>query len=451
MAEPSTPPVAKDALGYFRAKKLRPAFDYRDVWRDEHVAALTVAKVTQADVLGSISDSLDKALADGQSFDTWRKQIRPELEKAGWWGKRDVVDEATGEIRTTEIGAPSRLRKIYETNMRMARATGQWERMQRNKRVLPYVLRELGPSAEHRPEHVAWHGVLLPIDDPWVQSHPCPCGWGCKCGWRQVGRVEYQRLVRDGVPGPAVQQVNPETGLPTGHVTRERVAAKTVAPPIELRPWKNKRTGQTEMVPKGVDPGFDFNPGAVYRVDQQARQVARKLPALPADIGAEVWQLTEDRVLPVLRRDFERSLGLSGSPPMADTVGADSPALTIGAVDPALVRKLGELGAAPASAEIAVERTVAAAARSGTDALSADELRAVPLALMQPERVLLDRETGRLIYLFAAEDAGQVLAVDVELVTELPKSALNLVRSARRARAADFSSLARFVVLRRAD
>lgn len=451
MPAPATPAVPSEALDYFRAKQLKPAFDYRDVWRDEHVAAFTVAKVTQADVLASIQGSLQTALSQGQSFETWRKQIRPELEKSGWWGKRDVIDEATGEIRTTEIGAPSRLRKIYETNMRTARATGQWERMQRNKRVLPYVLRELGPSAEHRPEHVAWHGMLLPIDDPWVQSHPCPCGFGCKCGWRQVGRVEYQRLVNDGVPGPGVQQINPQTGLPTGHVTRERIPVQTVAPPTELRPWKNRRTGQTEMVPKGVDPGFDFNPGAVYRVDQQARQFARKLPALPADIGAEAWQLTQDRVLPVLRRDFERSLGLSGSPPPAGAVGGDSPTLTIGAVDPGLVRRLGELGAAPASAEIAIERTVATAARAGADALSADELRAIPLALSQPDRILLDRETGRLVYLFAAEDAGQVLAVDVELATELPKSALNIARSARRARPADFTSQARFEVLRSAD
>ncbi len=257
------PPVPKEALAFFRAKKLRIGFDYRDVWREEHATQFTVAKIVEANILKAIRDSLTTALEQGETFEQWRTKIRPELEKSGWWGKREVVDKSTGEVGVTELGEPRRLRTVFDTNMRTARAAGQWERIQRTKRVLPFLLYSLGPSIEHRPEHVAWHGVLLPADDPWWQSHFAPNGYGCKCNIRQVGRAEYQRLVRDGVNLPGRQELDPDTGLKTGRRERTRALVQTEAPPIDLVPWENRGTGRTENVPRGIDPGFDTNPGAV--------------------------------------------------------------------------------------------------------------------------------------------------------------------------------------------
>ncbi|MHB1350107.1 MAG: hypothetical protein ACYCYR_09565 [Desulfobulbaceae bacterium] len=37
---------------------------------------------------------------------------------------------------------------------------------------------------------------------------------------------------------------------------------RTTAPPAEYYEWTNKKTGEMHMVPKGIDPGFDYNPGA---------------------------------------------------------------------------------------------------------------------------------------------------------------------------------------------
>lgn len=46
--------VPKEALAWFKAKKLKPGFDYRDVWLEEHSAAFTVAKMTQLDLLSDV-------------------------------------------------------------------------------------------------------------------------------------------------------------------------------------------------------------------------------------------------------------------------------------------------------------------------------------------------------------------------------------------------------------
>ena len=97
---------------------------------------------------------------------------------------KEVVPLVTGE----------RLLAIYGTQLRVARRTGQRERILRTKRSHPYLLYTLGPSANHHPDHVAWEGTLLPVDDPWWDDHFPPTRWCCRCNVRQVSRREAERM-----------------------------------------------------------------------------------------------------------------------------------------------------------------------------------------------------------------------------------------------------------------
>ena len=225
-------PVPREALDYFRSKDLRPGFDHRDVWRQEHVSGFTAAKAMQLDVLDDLRDAAESALTEGRTYRQFAAGISGTLERKGWWGRKEAIDPVTGEVREVELGTPRRLKTIYRANLRTARAAGQWERIQRTKATHPYLLYELGPSEEHRPEHEAWAGTLLRADDPWWRTHFPPNGWGCKCRVRQVSRREAERL---------------------GGVT-----ARPASPTME---WTNKRTGETMRVPRGIDPGWDTNPG----------------------------------------------------------------------------------------------------------------------------------------------------------------------------------------------
>ncbi|CAA0097652.1 Uncharacterised protein [BD1-7 clade bacterium] len=230
---PATPPA--DALTYWRNKQLQPSFDYRDVWREEHHAAFTVAKLMQMDILEVVQNHLDEALAEGRTFQQFKNDLTPLLQKLGWWGKQEMTDPLTGEVVDAQLGSPRRLKTIYQVNMRTSRAAGQWQRIQRTKQSHPYLLYSLGPSREHRDEHQRWAGVLLPADDPWWQTHFPPNGYGCKCRVRQISQGEYEKLTA------------------TGRYLTE-------APVIELKNWVNKRSGESEKVPKGIDPGFDISP-----------------------------------------------------------------------------------------------------------------------------------------------------------------------------------------------
>ena len=171
-------PVPEDALEFFRAKRLRPSFDFRDVAAEEHAIEFTVAKSVGFDILADVRGALDKHLADGGTLRTFSKQLTPILQEKGWWGREEVEDPRTGKPVLAQLGSPRRLRTIFEANMRSARAAGQWARAQRTKGTHPYLLYGRSPSREPRQEHRAWEGTLLPVDDPWWDTHFPPNGWG---------------------------------------------------------------------------------------------------------------------------------------------------------------------------------------------------------------------------------------------------------------------------------
>ena len=275
------PEPPKEALSFFRAKGLKPGFDHRDVWQQEHATAFTVAKAMKMDVLETIRDELDRSLAEGVTFEQFKKDITPTLQKQGWWGESEEVDPVTGEKKAVQLGSNRRLKTIYETNMRQARAAGQWQRAQRTKKRRPYLLYELGPSSEHREQHHAWHGICLHIDDPWWQTHMPMNGWGCKCRVRQVSKREYDRLASQG-------------------------KISTESPAIETQEWKNKRTGEIEQIPKGIDPGFNMNPGAVARTDHAAQVLGTKLKTTRADIGAAAMQNSTDFIRQGMVNNYQR-------------------------------------------------------------------------------------------------------------------------------------------------
>ena len=296
-------PVPEEALRFLRSKRLRPSFSHLDVSSLEHAYAFTVAKSTGFDILGDVKRVLDEHLDGGGTLRTFSKELTPILEEKGWWGAGEVTDPRTGERVTAQLGSPRRLKTIFRSNMRSARAAGQWERIQRTKRSHPYLLYSLGPSREHREEHVRWAGTLLPADDPWWADHFPPNGWGCNCRVRQVSRAEYERLRgRDGIRA-------------------ERPRRDPVS-------WTNPRTGQAVEVDRGLDPSWASNPG----LDREwilAEHAIGKLEALPEGLGREaVRQFVES---PLLERHLSGKR--SGDPPKGD--------LPVGWLDPESREALG--------------------------------------------------------------------------------------------------------------
>jgi uncharacterized protein with gpF-like domain len=216
-AEPGKVPAA--VRRYLREKDLKPTWDWDEVWQEEHAHAFTVAKAMGKDVLAALRSAVDAAIEGGLPFAEFKKRVRDTLAELGWWGVKNKKNPRTGEVERVELGTPRRLKTIYVTNARVARAVGQWQRIQATKDLRPYLLYELGPSQKHRAEHEAWAGTLLKVDDAaWGKMMP-PNGWGCKCRVRQLSEAEADRK-GGATEAPDVSSIDPEWAYNPGEGRR---------------------------------------------------------------------------------------------------------------------------------------------------------------------------------------------------------------------------------------
>jgi SPP1 gp7 family putative phage head morphogenesis protein len=263
-----------EAIAYMDGRKLvTETGHYTDLFRDQHSRAFTISRLTRADLLEKVQDSLARSTAGDLTRRDWIKQTRTLLQKEGFWGKVEVKDPKTGEPLKTTFNE-ARLRLIYDTNMRQALAAGQWQRMLRNKGSHPYARYVSMDDSRVRPLHRAWHNTVLPVDHPWWATHRPPNGYHCRCRVIGLTRAEFERGFAQSRPGAETDENAP--------LVREDF--KTEPPPEQLVAWRNPGTGQTEMVPRGIDPGFDYNPGTTGASkafeDMVQKKLARLSPAI---------------------------------------------------------------------------------------------------------------------------------------------------------------------------
>ena len=168
--------LPREALAFLRRKGLETSRHWLDVWREQHAMAFTVAQMTELDLVDQTHREIQRVLRKGETLETFRGRLEPWLKERGW-----APRGRGGDI-------PTRLKRIYDTNLRVAHAAGQWDRIQRTQKDLPWLVYRLGPSEKHRPDHEAWSGTCLRVGDPWWNAHYPPNGWGCKCYVQQVAR-----------------------------------------------------------------------------------------------------------------------------------------------------------------------------------------------------------------------------------------------------------------------
>lgn len=269
----ATPP--QEVLRYLREKGLKPSFSWRDVWLDEHAFSFTVAKSAGYDILADVKGALQKAIEERQDFDEFRAGLEPMLKSKGWWGRARATDPATGEEKIVTLGSPGRLRVIYWANVQSAYAAGEWERIWRTRRVLPYLEYLISTAREKRPEHLAQVGVVLPVEHEfWNKWYP-PSDWGCLCRVRQLS--EWAAKARPG----------------WGRAPAD----------FGMRDFVNQRTGEVKRVPVGVSPDWANNPGKA-RGRNLADFIAGKLDAMDDDarriasadlVGSHLFRLIAER------------------------------------------------------------------------------------------------------------------------------------------------------------
>ncbi|BCU88716.1 virion morphogenesis protein [Yersinia pseudotuberculosis] len=231
---------------FFARKLALPSERWDDLKGAEHDHGFIVAGAMKADLVNDLKATIQQAIDQGKSIQWFRQQgFDAAVEKHGWRGW-------TGE--GSKAGKAWRTRTIYSTNLKTSYMAGRYAQMTDPEVLVerPYWRYVHSGAINPRVEHQAWHGLILPADDPWWQTHMPPNGFGCGCDVETLSNADLKKY----------QKTGPDTA-PTG---RQRL-------------YINQNTGEQRLLPQGISPGFDYQPGrsATEVALQAQRQKLEKL------------------------------------------------------------------------------------------------------------------------------------------------------------------------------
>lgn len=218
----------QEAIDFYKAKIQLPSSGWTDIWQQQHSHAFVVAGAAHDALVEDLYNAIAQAKENG-GYDVFQKAFPEIAAKHGW----------------AYNGTPGwRSKVIYDTNVTQAYNAGRYQQMMAVKDLRPYWQYQ-HTSIEHpRLTHKAWSGLILPADDSWWDTHFPQNAWGCKCRVRSLSRVEAKR------EWESTGKNGPDTAPPMEW--EERVVGKNGSNP------------RTVKVPKGIDPGFAYNPGKAY-------------------------------------------------------------------------------------------------------------------------------------------------------------------------------------------
>lgn len=407
---PSIPDEEAIAALRRRGVNLMPSGHWTEVWQEEHHKAFTVARSAGFDVLKDIYGALLRAMAEGQTFDQFRRGLTPLLQAKGWWGTVAQTDPRTGELRQVRLGSPRRLRTIFDVNLRVSAAQGDWERQQAAKADRPYLRYVAVLDARTRPQHRLWHGTILPVDHPWWDTHYPPNGWRCRCKAMSVSDVDLE------AEGWSVSAQGPDDGVV---------------------PWVNPRTGEVLDVPRGIDPGWAYNPGKTDAAAHAARLAMDKLAGLPPRMGASAIAALAF-AFPQVERELAAWIEGIAARARAGVYHATGGRRVVGALGDDVLDYLAAQGISPATAAISIgDRDVLHALRSAkANPLPVDVWAQLPSLLAQPEGIFWDTRKPGLVYVFPAPEGRGKVIILVDYKTKLggKTTLINSVRTGQRIR-----------------
>jgi hypothetical protein len=198
-------PRPAEAVRFLEKKINVPTEKWDDLKWGEHAHALTAAHSVEADILDDIHGLLNKAIASGESYDTWRKGMLGAMEKAGWYGGNGHTKDDTKYINW-------RLRIIYDTNMGTAYSAAQYRKQLQDAPGRPiWVYKSKVYGDNRRQEHLDLHNKAFRWDDPFWDAYYPPNGWGCQCyvAAKSESGAEREKIAVEDSSGIQLPDIDP--------------------------------------------------------------------------------------------------------------------------------------------------------------------------------------------------------------------------------------------------
>ncbi len=242
-----------EAIEFFRQKVSLPTETWKDLWQGMHSRAFVVAGAMKTELLSDLRGAVDRAISEGTTLDEFRKSFDDIVQRHGWTykGKRGW-----------------RTATMFNTNLSTAYSAGHWKQMTDPDVVKyrPFLRYVASSSQEPRAEHMQWYNLVLRHDHEFWKTHTPPNGWGCKCGVVSHSAREVERLKKEEANG--------------------EFPVHDDAPGQRYYEWTDKDTGEVHRIPKGIDPGWDYNPGEAAWGKRLSADAMKTWQAQ----GAEAWE-----------------------------------------------------------------------------------------------------------------------------------------------------------------
>lgn len=208
-----------EAIAYHQNKLAMTSQAWTDIWGREHGRGFIVAGAATDELVTGFHQAIGKARTEGRTLADFRKDFDRLVAEHGW-----TYNGSRGWRSAT----------IYNVNLSQAYSAGRWE--QGKSLDDPIGRYRHNPSDNERPEHKAKHGITLPLSHSFWSTWWPINAWGCHC---QVDILSSRAAKAAGW-----------------------VISDDPAPDEMVERSVNTPAGKkVVMVPKGIDPGFDYNPG----------------------------------------------------------------------------------------------------------------------------------------------------------------------------------------------
>lgn len=197
----------REAIRWMRERGISPPEIYKTLPAEYRQFAFSISGVAALDQLQAVLDSLEQALASGETFATWRKRVQAE-----------------------EIGLSlprHRLDNIFRTNMQGAYMRGAYERQHETRAARPYLMYDAINDSRTRPNHRALDNFIAPADDAIWATHRPPLGYRCFLPGTPI-RADARIGLRSVYLGEAVEIVTTDG---------RRLAATANHPVLTPRGW----------------------------------------------------------------------------------------------------------------------------------------------------------------------------------------------------------------------
>jgi SPP1 gp7 family putative phage head morphogenesis protein len=202
-----------------------------------------ISGVAQMDIVNDAHESLLAAIREGTTFADWKKLIGPRLEKV--WGRRDSA----------------RLETIFVNATLQGYNAGRWQQAREPhvRAVRPYAEFD-GVADSHQSEICKdCDGTILPIDDPWWESHSPQLHHRCRSGIRTLRAATAEKKgITAAPPQPKVEQgwgLIPEQATPPTLTQRKKQPDPDLIVEASRKAGKDNAERKRVKIPKRLIKG----------------------------------------------------------------------------------------------------------------------------------------------------------------------------------------------------